>query len=502
MNTRSGASRGANAGSKQQLILLAVIVTTFVVMQLINFGVRWVDDESWYLMPLPSIHQAGEFRIPSIPGQDVFWAQTPLLTYLEFILDYLSPLTAKSARAIPLAFGIGLIFGAYLLGSSLFNPRVGVLAAAFTAADNLIFLASRTVRPEILVTAFSVFALWAAVKALGSAKRTLWLFASAVFCGLAAASHPNGLMVAPIVGILILIVGENSLKTWRTVTVFGVIAAVAIAPVFIWLIAFDWSNDMINFKTAWLGRYGRNGEEGVRQSFTAWSLIKAEINGRYFDFLQLPYRLHIGISVVLTFLLMVFSRSRKMLALSAIFLFELAFFIFVNNSNPSVRYLTIPMPIIALGLSALLIAWYDEGIQRNLTKQVVAAMLVLSLGLSSLAGNAILLWKFRDADYQTLTEELRAVLPKDASVYGGLFLWLALRDTKFTPYIRTPWKKALATVQPNVVILDDWVMKGGGDNGTWTALTKEIDEYVAVHGTLVKTIDAGFYGKLRVFHLK
>jgi 4-amino-4-deoxy-L-arabinose transferase-like glycosyltransferase len=483
---------------------LLVILAAFLAMQLSSFTTRWVDDESWYLMPIPSIQTEGKFRIPAIPGQDTFWAQTPLLPYLEAALDQVSTLTVSSARGIPLLFGVLLIVGVFLTARRVFSPGAGLLAAAFVAADNLVFLASRTIRPEILVACFAVWAVYAIVVALqtDSKANLRWIVLSAIFSGLAAWSHPNGLVVPPLVLVLVLFWDGFKGRSLQIGILYGIVAGILVATMFLWMAYFDWANDMSNFKSLWLKRYGRTGEQVASTGFSALSLIQGELSGRYKDFLQFPYRVHIALVSVIILITLLFERVNRIRSFGVIVLCVLAFFIFVNNSNPSVRYLTIAIPFLCIGGAGLASKWLSKETQIQLPVKVAAAMIVLTLGLSSVFGNAFYLWKFRNADYEKVSAQLKQVLPADARVYGGMFLWFGMRDRTVIPYIRMPWKRALTEWKPTAVVMDDWVMKGGGDNGSWTALSKELDEYLAIHGTLVKTIDAGFYGNLRVFTLK
>ncbi len=492
------------ACQKSVLLSLLAILVIFLVMQLSSFTTRWVDDESWYLMPIPSIQNEGKFRIPTIPGQDIFWAQTPLLPYLEAGLDLMSTLTVTSARGIPLLFGALLIVGAFLTARRVFSAGAGLLAAAFIASDNLVFLASRTIRPEILVACFAVWAVYAIVVALQSdSKLNLgWIVLSALFSGLAAWSHPNGLVVPLLVLVLVLFWDGFKGRSLQIGLLYGMLAGILVATVFLWIAYFDWANEMFNFKTLWLDRYGRTGEQGASTGFSALSLIQGELSGRYKDFLQFPYRVHIAVVSVLLWVALLFERENRIRAFGVMALCILAFFIFVSNSNSSVRYLTIAIPFLCIGGAGLAGKWLAKDTEKELTVKLVAAFVVLTLGLSSVFGNAFYLWKFRAADYEKVSVQLKEVLPANARVYGGMFLWFGLRDRTVIPYIRLPWKRALAEWKPTAVVMDDWVMQGGGDNGSWTALSKELDEYLAMHGTLVKTIDAGFYGKLRVFTLK
>ena len=150
---------------------LAWVLLGFVALQMWNFSHRWVDDESWYIMPTPSVFK-GEFNIPVLPGDDRFWPQPPVLTYLVAGMEALvGTITPVLARSVSLFFGCLTIVAAFALGRRLAGAKVGIWAALFVACDNLVFLAARTVRPEMIV-AFAL--LWALLRLLPSLEGQRW----------------------------------------------------------------------------------------------------------------------------------------------------------------------------------------------------------------------------------------------------------------------------------------------------------------------------------------
>ena len=85
-------------------------------------------------------------------------------------------MTVVQARLVPLAFGFGAVLLTFLLGRRLVDDRVGLVAAFLVASDNLIFLTSRTVRPDILVTFFTLLSLWLLL--INQEKRLVWTIAA------------------------------------------------------------------------------------------------------------------------------------------------------------------------------------------------------------------------------------------------------------------------------------------------------------------------------------
>ena len=77
--------------------------------------------------------------------------------------------------------------------------------------------------------------------------------------------------------------------------------------------------------------------------------------------------------------------------------------------------------------------------------------------------------------------------------------WLGLRNHTFVTYMRTPWTEAVDRWKVNVVILDDFVMAGGGPSGEWKALRDEVYLFLQQNGQLIGEVDGGFYGELKVY---
>lgn len=485
---------------RQWLILLAIVVG-FLALQMVRLSYRWVDDESWYLMPLPSIHAGAGFNIPTVPGDDVFWPQPPMLTYLEAVSDRIAPLSAATARLVPLLFGVLTILAAFLLGRRLLLPSAGLWAAAFVAADNLVFLASRIVRPEILVTLFLTLALYFGVRSMQAVRRPLVDAGWAGLMGAAAiSSHPNGLMVPACVAVFWLFSCRFDRELFLRFLAMGVAVLVATLPFMLWIVANDGGNGFASFHSHWLDRYGRNAETGGSGLAHIAALFAAEWHGRYADFIQFPYRLHIALTCALLVVLSLLSKVRTIRALALLVPLQLLFFLFVNNSNPTVRYMVSLVPIFAVLAAYWLLQAWPAGAERRIAPGTVCAVaIVLSLAVSQVAGNLIYLHRIRNADYDRVAHAVDRIIPPNSVVYGGMFWWLGLREHTVVPYMRMPWQRALREWRPTVVIMDDWVMVGGYASDDWGALRKELDAWLAEHGSLIGKVDGGFYGDLRIY---
>lgn len=496
--------------AKQKLILIAIVVG-FLLLQSVKFGHRWVDDESWYTMPIPSILNDGKFRIPTIPGGDVFWPVPPLLTYSQAAIDSFVPLTPIIGRLVPLTAGAFSILAVFLLTRRLYGNNVALLAAFFMAADNLIFLAARIIRPEALVTVFFLFALYFTVKSLNKNLGFKELTLAGLFSALAFCSHPNGLLAPLCIGCILLFSYGFRMDFLKKSLISGTAFIVFMLPFVFWVIYYDGPNEFINFKHTWLESYGRHSETNSGTFSTLINLVSAEVNGRYKDFIRYPFRVHIAIVSLGLIIFSLLSKNRTNRLIAGLAVLQLLFFVFVNNSNPSVRYMAVFTPLIAI--LAAYWCWHlyqasslklDNMLQFSwLTdrKAIIAALIFLSIGVSQVAGNVVYLWKFRHADYDKVITELKTIIPEKSTVYGGMAFWLGLREHQYVPYMRKPWQQALQQYNPNIIIIDDWVMTEGGSKGEWYPLKVELQSYISQHGKLLGEVSNDFYGDMKVYQL-
>ncbi|MEM7707638.1 MAG: glycosyltransferase family 39 protein [Pseudomonadota bacterium] len=480
---------------------LLLVLTLYLIFQFFHLGHRWVDDESWYLMPLPMIFEEGSFRIPTVPGDDVFWPQPPLLTYLEAGFSKVVPLTSYSARLIPLTFGVLLLIGTYTLCRREFGWLVAVIGTFFVAADNILFLTARTVRPDIMVAAFQVFAIMGFLRYReGQEGRLGWLSFSALMAGLAVCSHPNGLLVPLSLLICTFLLVTHWPERIRCALIWGTALALSLLPFAIWMLVLDYENEFQNVISHWTGRHGRFADtpESGGLIAQAGALISAEFRGRYSDFIQWPYRIHIGVAALLGILASLFSKNRVVMTISVIAIAHLLFYIFVNNSNNSIRYLASMTPLLAILYAYWIAGLFGTGAPL---KAIAGLLLIVVIGGSQFGGNMLYHWKYRQADYTAVVDELRRQIPPGSTVYGGMSFWLGLQEYGFVPYMRTDWDQAMQRYRPTHVIMDDWVMMGGWEDGEWRPLRTRLTQYLEQHGELVTKVANPFYGDLKLYRV-
>ena len=481
------------------LKLFLIIFLSYASLQLYHLDYRWVDDESWYLMPINSIWE-GYFRIPTVPGDDIFWPQPPLLTYLQAFFSKVIPLEAYTARLIPFSFSCILIWAVYRFTKTHFGSLPAIFAAIFVSTDNILFITGRTVRPDIMIAAFQMLSILFFLKYVDKSRdRYLWL--ASLSAALAVSSHPNGLVIPVSIGILSLTLLNSWKDRFKAISHSAIAFIIFITPFIFWLFWMDRDSGFENVISHWTGRHGRFSNATDEMSFFAknWALISAEINGRYSDFIQWPFRVHIGIAAVCAIVASFFYRNKLVISIGLIIASHLMFFIFVNNSNNSVRYLASALPLLAI-LYAVFTSEITKVKGWSGGQKLGALLLTLMIiGGSQFAGNLLFHWKFRSANYNAVIQELRSEIPPNSTVYGSMSFWLGLRDTLFVPYMRTNWETAENTYKPEYVIMDDRVMMGGWQSGEWKPLREELLRSMNTQGQLIKEVNNKFYGKLKLY---
>lgn len=477
--------------------LLLMVLAGFLVQEAGGLRLRWVDDETWYLLPAKALVDEGRLRIPVFDtAERHLWAMPPLLTVLEALSWRLRELTVLQARLLPLAFGTGVVLLTFVLGARLFGAGVGLLAAVFCATDNMVFLAARTVRPEILVAFFALLTL-ALVDAGLATSRTSLLAGAGLAAGAGMLSHPNG--AAALLLAVILMVARHRFNA-RALAMLLVFSAVALVPWIAFLVREDGQAGFASFR-ALLRLQTAGAEEPL-----SWLVRSAtrEVTQRYAAFLAFPYRLHVALAVVIAVAVSLWRGSRESRALGLSVLLYLSFFLFVTRANKTPRYLALVMPFVAIlwgrGVTWLLESASTIGASSGTRlRRALAVGVVVALAGSQLAGNILYVWRHRQADVESVTREIDRLIPGSSSIYGGMALWIGLRHHRYIPYMRMTWDRAQSEYRPGVVLLDDWVMVKGSYPGEWDRLRAELRDHVRGHGRLLGIVSNPFYGDIKVY---
>lgn len=180
--------------------LSAIVVATYVAIGLFTLArmpIVWLD-EPLYTQPAWSLVTRGSLGMPMFPGlhgldqDNVVFGRIYLgAIAVSFKLLGLGPFQARLPSFLA---GLAVIYLTYLLGRRLWNARAGVFAAIALAVSPVFLMQTHDARPEMLLLAFFLAALYLAVRSdaeLGLRGH----IGAGVIAGLAADIHLNGVLV-------------------------------------------------------------------------------------------------------------------------------------------------------------------------------------------------------------------------------------------------------------------------------------------------------------------
>jgi hypothetical protein len=191
-------------------------------------------------------------------------------------------------------------------------------------------------------------------------------------------------------------------------------------------------------------------------------------------------------------------RKRPRLASEIAMLMGVNFLWWAFMVNKSPRYIATLAPVLVAVVSISLAAAAKDARWKR-----TAIAVGLLFGLSQLAGNAFVLYRYRNADYEAVGRGLRAAIPTGAPAYGIITFYLALNDRTYYSYDRTPFAYAMTNLRPRYLILYDRVMMHGSGRGEddFRELRNQATEFVKAHATLAARVSNEFYGDLEVYRV-
>jgi hypothetical protein len=321
--------------------------------------------------------------------------------------------------------------------------------------------------------------------------------AYAVGCGVSLGAgmlfHVNGLAGA--LGVGLLMVFDDPTTFWRKARVWVVVltSALCLAPCF-YLLATDPAL-MSSFRAEYLGRTGiplarKLLEEGDR--YAGWIGL-TRIGSLPF---RLPLRLPIVI-VALASIVIAFRKNRTLCTtMLLLWIPNIAWFIYQDNKT--LRFLGRVAPIVAILVAAAVAAQYES---KTLARW--AAIVCLLFALTEVAGNFLLTYQYRTADYPEVGARLQELIPPGASAFGAITFWMVLHDRAYFAYNRTYLSYAIEHQLSYWILNDRVMMKGEGEGkpDIWANLRREANAYAEAHGELVGRVNNPFYGDLLVYHI-
>lgn len=404
--------------------LSAIGVASYVAIGLFTLArmpIVWLD-EALYTQPAWSFVTGGTFGMTMFPGlqgldqDNVVFGRIYLgAIALSFKLLGLGPFQARLPSFVA---GLAVIYLTYLMGRRLWNARAGVFAAVALAVSPVFLIQTHDARPEMLLLAFFLAALYLAIRSDAELGFRGHLGAG-VIAGLAADIHLNGVLVPFVLLAFVAIRGGSRQTSLRRGA--AILAGTLLG--WMWWGMVHILPDPALFLDQW-----SSGQSGVLPIQFLGTDLRTVLMAEPLRFLQatlrwwpLAWLMPLG-AILGGVILLHHHRDRNVLGvLGAIVVMILLMALVVAHKAPT--YAVLVWPFLAL----LAGRWLTVAAGRAASIGILATTSLASVfALSIVAASQ---WK---GDYDRFVGELRRYIPAGAVVQGEPTYWFGLADH---PYI-------------------------------------------------------------------
>jgi 4-amino-4-deoxy-L-arabinose transferase-like glycosyltransferase len=474
-------------------------------------------DEPWYSDAVLSFARTGHFTPTMFRGMHYNlegkyrWSLRELLLAAVFKIFGFG---VYQARFLPFLSGLIALSLIFLLGKQLYNSQVGILAAILFAFSPIYEMA-RFARPDMMMTAFTLAALYLCCLGLQHDSPILYC-SSGLISLLSADVHLNGVMVLATIGLLYLTRSKTSLMKSRAVGFY--LLGVMVGVVY-WLLAYGPMLKELNV-------------EGFVVPTNSWArtLWKLKTYGDWFYGGSFQYvSFHSLLMLVSLVRMGIRRKAADKFLLTSIAAF-VPFYLFVFW-QPQGNYLVYLFPLLYLAVSTFI---YDSiwSITRSTSTTtslskgglVGVGMLIILLGFAmgkATAGIKEALRHRSAGGYYEYIEKLKVYIPANAVVMGQptwfygfynqpyyadrYFAWIARsRYDQVRERLGRSFKEAIAQVGVEYLIIDselyDLMVKR--KNGLHILPGDEVIAFLQEKCVLAGEVEDEFYGFTRVYKVK
>ncbi len=431
-------------------------------------------DEAFYSSISYTMLTTGRFGLPMF--NNLFGFETSyigsgrLVVFGQAIVQLFFGPTLFSARLFSLLGASVLIGSAFALASLLYNRRVAVWVALLTAADWAVFMQSHYGRPDIWLSAATVFDLYLVFR-LARQSSSKQVFVTGFFVALLPDIHLNGIHsiigLTAVAAYLLLV----EARSWRRFILYGLGGGLGAAYFVVTHLFPDPALAISQYQLYFRPVYSAYSTPPLLErlaSLAIWLFDHYITNFSGLSIiLALVYLPGIALSVVQP------ERKASLLVL---------LFIVTSLASFSVTgvkldyYAVIWRPVmILLGVAGLLWVFNHPRLVERLPMILKGR---LSYGLLGgllgvlIAGNVYLAGKFSNTNYAAYIADLRQFIPSGSRVMADEYLWYGFSDPQFTTTIYPLWlysllkhkipfrdflRQQIVDVAPDYIVLDSGV---------------------------------------------
>ncbi|MBL0344077.1 glycosyltransferase family 39 protein [Candidatus Villigracilis affinis] len=500
------------------VLTLLIIFGFSSLLFLDRFPKTWMD-EAWdsttaYTFQLDWTFRNTSLVDPAFGNQDVHFLQPRIFSNVV-MAPFFAWLGVGNfqGRLASVFVGALAVVGIYLLARKAGGPIFAAVCALLLIFDNLFFVVTRTIRPEIYVTTISI---WALYFILGGENSFWKLFTGGVLLGISLYTHPNSFLV--LIAVFIAALSQVKIKQYGKI-LFPVTLGVILG--FLPYAYYVWDQDGANqFRDFWLQIQHR--AEMLKDPGAFFSgALTAELE-RYGSYIFFPYRLLIFLIQFLAIGYAFYKWTDGLNRAMLIFIFVHVLLFPILISAKTSRYLTVLMPVVIILVVRMvweMAGWpYDinlSGMSASIMKLnrsvLIPVALILILFANQVGGDVWAVWKSRDCSFAPFISQLRLLIPSDAKVWGPMTFWFGFYDH---PY-RTQWtvntEEEMNDFQPEYVILYDNVEIWANQTGVTKRLDPNYERMEAIRNLLVQlaksrgvvagSVPNSCYGNIEVFKL-
>jgi len=449
---------------------------------------------------------------PSARNLDPVFQHDPLykggLQGLSAAISFrLSGFGLLQGRIVSLLWGGLLLWFTFLCGRRLYGPTAGGIGVLFLAASQPFLVSSHIVRPDIVVAALVMAALYCALRGLQDGAR-VWHLVAGLLLGLSFDVHPNTIAFIPMVGLCyVLRLGRRVLASSESWLFAGGLLIGALY--YVGARVLPDPRHYLEAFAYWVGIDKRppvlatRGAPALQAELWRWHQYfvhrLAELALLAIGVLAAIWRLAQGREIPV---------SRRLDPLLVGLVAAFVVFVLLVNSKTEF-YMILFFPVLVLLLAA---AIAEVGSQLVPGGRLVGAALLVILAVSAMGFEdnfrdvVEAASDFRERDYSVLSSQLQAQIPAGSKVVAPPVYWIGLAQPPYyLDYVdfyvwervrrerSMSWPEFLREIDPDYVVLDP---KAKYD------VTRSTPRFMEDNAELVTQIKHVNYGLVQVWKIR